>query len=579
MKKIQKFILMSILGCIPLFCNAQLSLPADFETPLEDTAWTMFANGSTPEELSIVVNPDNSGVNPSGHCLKFIVSDDADRWVGAYSDYYGPIEITEDMHTIHMMVYKVVISPIGLKLEQSLTGSDPLEITVSNTLTEEWELLSFDFSELIGHSFERITFFPDFPPTDRLSGSTCYIDNIGFDCIIADFDLSSSISPPLCHGGSDGSIEITVDGTYPPFTYAWSTGDNTANLENVPAGEYTLEVFDAVGCTESNDFTIIEPYPLSLSENIYEPLCHGDENGAIRITPSGGTTPYEISWDTDDTSDSIFYLPAGCYNVEVSDAHECTVQKEICLTEPDPLALSLSKQDNLCHGDSTGSITVSASGGAEPYEILLNGTEIPGNTDNLPAGEYTMELTDAHGCSTSDNITLVDPAKITISDISGQSQVEPYSDYIYSVMDQEGYTFHWMVEGGNLLTGQGSNMVAIQWSDGEDGVIMAVAESDPGCLSDTASLVVSINPGSVYTNLANQISIYPNPVQDHLSIEIQNAGPYLIEISSVNGILEYMQESTSSLHHVDISHFPKGLYILTIRINTFILSKKIIKQH
>ncbi len=167
-----------LLTFFTIWVSAQYELPVTFENIDEDTAWTQFANGeSDPENFVLVDNPDISGINTSDFCIMFIVVENADPWAGAFSDYYGPIDITEENHMMQMMVYKDVITDCYLKLE--LTQQEYVQDIVPNTVTDEWELLIFDFTDAIGTSWPRLVFFPDFPDP-RESGSTCYVDNIGF---------------------------------------------------------------------------------------------------------------------------------------------------------------------------------------------------------------------------------------------------------------------------------------------------------------------------------------------------------------------------------------------------------------
>ncbi|MCK5135416.1 MAG: T9SS type A sorting domain-containing protein [Bacteroidales bacterium] len=156
---------------------AQYELPADFETPEEDTAWVQFANADdSAENLGLAENPAKDGINTSDNSLKFTVLDNADPWAGAWSEAYGSLGFTAEKYTLEMMVYKDVISDCGLKVEG---GGDAVEVKVPNTKTNEWELLTFDFTAAIGTTHPRLVFFPDFPDP-RTAGSTCYIDNIGW---------------------------------------------------------------------------------------------------------------------------------------------------------------------------------------------------------------------------------------------------------------------------------------------------------------------------------------------------------------------------------------------------------------
>ena len=168
--------------CFAALVSAQelpISFPITFETG-DLSNWTQFSNGSNAaENFTIVDNPDNTGINTSDKCVKFIVEDAADNWAGAFSaaDSTENYEITEENSILEMMVYKDKISRTCLKVEGDPGGA--LEIFTENTVTGEWELLVFDASAEIGKTHTLIVFFPDFPEA-RTSGGTNYVDNIGW---------------------------------------------------------------------------------------------------------------------------------------------------------------------------------------------------------------------------------------------------------------------------------------------------------------------------------------------------------------------------------------------------------------
>jgi hypothetical protein len=167
-----------LLAFIGVGLSAQYALPVDFETPEEDTVWTQFANaGDDPANMALAENPATDGINPSANCLMFVVLDNADPWAGAWAEAYGEMSFTEEGHVMEMMVYKDKVSPSALKVE--VGDGDDAELKVSNTKTGEWELLTFDLSAAVGHTYSRLTIFPDFPD-ERTSGGTVYIDNIQF---------------------------------------------------------------------------------------------------------------------------------------------------------------------------------------------------------------------------------------------------------------------------------------------------------------------------------------------------------------------------------------------------------------
>ncbi|MDX2429452.1 MAG: T9SS type A sorting domain-containing protein [Bacteroides sp.] len=147
----------------------------DFERDYEDNLWGPFANdGDSRDDIMLMANPDMSGINTSSQAFWFNVLPGADPWAGVYSDSYGKMEFTQEMHHMTMMVYKEIISNCGLKVE---SGGTTTELKVPNTLTGEWELITFDFSANIGETLTRLVFFPDFPDS-REAGSVSYVDNI-----------------------------------------------------------------------------------------------------------------------------------------------------------------------------------------------------------------------------------------------------------------------------------------------------------------------------------------------------------------------------------------------------------------
>jgi hypothetical protein len=174
--RMKKTLTILMLVAFTLGVGAQLSL-IPFETAVDRTHWSGFSNQpDAAGDLTIVANPDKSGINTTDSCLKFIVNATADLWVGGYSDDFGPINITANEHTLTMMVYKTIISPCGMKVEQSTNGGPATEKEVSNTVINQWERISFDLSGAVGYSYGRLTFFPDFPDT-RTGGTTVYLDN------------------------------------------------------------------------------------------------------------------------------------------------------------------------------------------------------------------------------------------------------------------------------------------------------------------------------------------------------------------------------------------------------------------
>ncbi len=161
--------------------------PIDFETGGYGATWTwtVFENGDNPS-LEIVTNPNTGGINSSATVAKFTALQTGQPWAGCESQHgsdIGTFSLDATNSTVKIMVYKTVISDVGLKFVIPSSGSLG-EIKVSNTVTNEWEELTFDFSSHIGLpeaiGIDQIVVFPDFDLGGRTQDNIIYFDNISF---------------------------------------------------------------------------------------------------------------------------------------------------------------------------------------------------------------------------------------------------------------------------------------------------------------------------------------------------------------------------------------------------------------
>ncbi len=142
-------------------------------------AWTVDANGAnTPMEF--VANPNPTAVNSTDVTAKFTASPNGQPWALAYTDEAGSITFTESNSLVKMSVLKTVATTVVIKFEDSTNPAFFTQIEVANTLTNgEWEELSFDFSMVIGNSYDRMVIIPDF--LERSEPNLVYFDQISFN--------------------------------------------------------------------------------------------------------------------------------------------------------------------------------------------------------------------------------------------------------------------------------------------------------------------------------------------------------------------------------------------------------------
>ncbi|MDV7403053.1 hypothetical protein RZS08_67135, partial [Arthrospira platensis SPKY1] len=100
--------------------------------------------------LEIIDNPDRTGANGSARVAKFTATQGGQPWAGTISRNLGAYTLNDNNRIIKIMVWKSVISNVGIKLETA-SGWAEQEILVPNTKVNEWEELTFDFSDRINN--------------------------------------------------------------------------------------------------------------------------------------------------------------------------------------------------------------------------------------------------------------------------------------------------------------------------------------------------------------------------------------------------------------------------------------------
>jgi exopolysaccharide biosynthesis protein len=191
----------------------------------------------------------------------------------------------------------------------------------------------------------------------------------------------------------------------------WSNGATTQDLTNIPAGTYNVTVTDAGGCTQTlNGIVITQPAAIVLTETHVNANCNGTSTGSIDLTVTGGTAPFTYVWSNGATTQDLTNIPAGTYNVTVTDADGCTqTLNGIVITEPAAIVLTETHVNANCNGTSTGSIDLTVTGGTAPFTYVWSNGATTQDLTNIPAGTYNVTVTDAGGCTqTLNGIVIAD---------------------------------------------------------------------------------------------------------------------------------------------------------------------------
>jgi hypothetical protein len=232
----------------------------------------------------------------------------------------------------------------------------------------------------------------------------------------------------LCYGDETGIIEVSASGGNGGFMYSLDgeTWQNNGVFEGLAAGEYTVYVEDAEGCTAMLEGIVVDqPDELVVTLDVIDVTCFGANDGQIIGYITGGVGPYSVCLftecvpveDCDDCDPeksqgfAHWNLVPGEYMIVVTDQNGCQWIECVTIGEPEPLVAFIDEWTDVdCHGEATGEATVKVMGGNGGYEFLWSDGQTTQTAVDLVAGTYTVTVTDEKGCETTAEVTITEPA-------------------------------------------------------------------------------------------------------------------------------------------------------------------------
>ncbi len=373
---------------------------------VDSWAWS-----SSPSFTSILSNSQNLTVSPTTNTVYYIRA--RENICNTY--------LTESVIVnVHAFSYNIV--PDQLICPGSTTHLTINNQNSSDILTYNWQpsaqIISGQTSNspLVGPSgattyYVTITNQMGCTTTNQVLVS---IDNVLF--------TTPAVTNNQCFGYCSGSSTVGATGT-PPFSYAWSNGNNSSAANNLCADSYTVTVTDGSGCTAETVVTVSQPNQLLASFiNVINPECDGIGYGTATVSPTGGTSPYSYSWTFGGNQATNTQCLVGNNTVSVTDANNCQTIQSVFMPSPSSLTSSIASSEMIsCFGSCDGSITVSASLGMPPYTYNWSNGMHTETINSLCPGSYTVSIIDSENCVTHQYLYITQPpvldAGLTISNI------------------------------------------------------------------------------------------------------------------------------------------------------------------
>ena len=398
------------------------------------------------------------------------------------------------------------------------------------------------------------------------------------------FITDAGLSTEIACFGDNGQIRVNItQESVANYTYALYqegsvvqtiTNNNLNHTFSAPAGTYKVRVTDANGCfKETSDITLTQPNAeLSASASITNVSCNAGNDGSIDITVSGGTTGYSYSWTGPNsfTSNqlSINNLSSGIYTLTVTDANDCSLSRQVEITEPDELIASGTATNIDCNGNDNGSIDLSVAGGTANYTYSWTKTgdnsysATTQDLSDLSPGTYNVTVTDANDCTDTASFTITEPDELFITDAGLSTEIACFGDngQIRVNITQESvanYTYALYQEGSVVQTITNNNLN--HTFSAPAGTYKVRVTDANGCFKETSDITLT-QPDSGLTIVDETVNNIDCNGNDNGSISITTTG------GTANYVFQWIKigNGNYSATSEDISDLSPGVYAVTI---------------
>ena len=320
----------------------------------------------------------------------------------------------------------------------------------------------------------------------------------------SDFLIAVNHTDLSCNGENDGTASLFIANGTPNYQIIWSAGpayDNQLSISNLAAGSYSVQVTDDAGCYSIKNFTITEPAELDLGLAQTDITCFRSADGTIDLTISGGTIPFNYTWNQTTAQGTKFFsnsqdlisLSVATYTVTVTDANGCTATASIGIQQPTQISAEFTQVDNPCFGQNVGSINTIANGGIAPYSY--NWTSPGGFSSSsedltgLYAGLYELTITDQNDCEVGPlQVYINQPQQLVVVETSNtQVTCAGGSDGSADITVTGGrspYTYSWSGPGYSSTSEDPTGM--------PDGTFTAVVTDANFCATSTTVTITTV---------------------------------------------------------------------------------------
>ena len=398
------------------------------------------------------------------------------------------------------------------------------------------------------------------------TSATVPCQDLGCESLQADIQ----VDPVSCFGDIDGQIEIFPSGGTGPYEVTLNSGQSGTSINNLPASLYVVIVEDANGCIFTEEVTVQSPMALETQIFGEDGLC-----GAMaiaQVVPFGGTAPYAIEWSTGSNAGVITNLDSGTYTVTITDANNCITTDLVTVENVfEPIEFDVQIGNVFCNGGVDGFINVEVTEGQTPFTYQWsNGATTPELFD-LPAGQYTLVITDGNGCEYALSRDIIEPNALQMDYAVSQGGTSTTFDVTLSVSGGTApYTYDWS-DGSNSIVNTGMQV----------GSYTVTIVDDRGCEQTFDVIIDGALTGIAGLDIIESFKVYPNPTKDQIFFVAELSEYAKLNISVYNAlgqlIFQDKAEGVRIKKDVNLNQQPVGTYFLQVGNDKGQIVEKILK--
>lgn len=388
-----------------------------------------------------------------------------------------------------------------------------------------------------------------------------------------------SITALTCFESNDGAIAVTITEGQAPYAITWDTqAQGVTSVSNVTGGEHWVEVVDGGGCRVRKTFRVDFPPALALTLDALDPLCKGNTNGRITASATGGNPGgYNYQWSSGQTSASISGLAAGTYSLTVKDSKQCTLQREVVLTDPPQFVIDAGGDRAICVGQ-TLRITAPVDNAIYAWSSDAGFSSTSRDVTISAPAKYTLKVVNANGCEAEDSFVVTTSNDLLQADFLAAPEAYAGDTVVlieisWPVPDQ----ISWRFPPEARVINQYEAYAEVVFDN--PGIYNIVLDTHLGeCIDDYSKSITIMEGqrpdegGRKASSLVSRFEVHPNPSNGRfeVSIGLTEAVPGKLVMTGATGnsqpLFILFDGKTEHVYNVALQDVSAGLYFLILEV-------------